>query len=114
MVGNSHELTILADELLVLSKLPLEPNAWSPRSLPKQRECAGVAGPGRVRLVLPPAGPPNTGVKLRSSIMLGFVSFNSLLCGLVHTHDSARSLGFTTLPRCFNPRTLTLSVRRAA
>jgi hypothetical protein len=27
---------------------------------------------------------PNTGVKLRSSIMLGFVSFNSLLGGVAH------------------------------
>ena len=43
VVGTSHELPTLADELLLLSELQLEPNAWSLRSLPKQRECATVA-----------------------------------------------------------------------
>jgi len=70
VIETSHEPPTLADELLLLSRLQLEPNAWSLRSLPKQRECATVAGPGRVRLVLPPAGPQNTGDKLRASNML--------------------------------------------
>jgi len=98
VVGTSHELPILADELLVLSKLQLEPNAWSPRSLPKQRECAGVAGPGRVRLVLPPAGPPNTGDKLRSSNTLGFVSFIPLLGGYPHPKEANTSSASTNDP----------------
>jgi hypothetical protein len=34
--------------------------------------------------------PPNTGVKLRSSITLGFVSFNSLFCGPVAHRETTR------------------------
>ena len=49
-----------------------------PRSALDHADCS--AGPP-YPLRGPPDSLPNTGVKLRSSIMLGFVSFNSLFAG---------------------------------